>query len=434
MAVQSTSASDTRRNFLALWGDYFFFGVAMHFLSQTTVLPSLVRHLTDSAPLIGLVSTIQTGGWLLPQLIAANYVADKPLKKRYVAIPALAGRLLYPFLAWAIWAWAEPHPRLTLALFYLAYSLFVLADGLASVPWFDVFSKSLPPRLRGRLVGWAQMTMGIAGIGAGLAVGRILGAEGPGYPANYALLYLIASVSLGLSLLSFLQVRERPSQEVAARMPWAHFLPQLARVLREDRSFRALIITRLLVGWSGMAMPFYVVYALDVLGFQPGVIGTFVSAQVVGGILSGAAMGYIGEHKGTRAVIRFAAVFALASPLTALALAFVREALPVGWLIYAYSLIFAALGALANANMAGFMNYILEIAPEAERPLYVGLANTLSSLVLLAPLVGGLILEAASFHGLMLATAAVTAMGFILSLGLGEPRERAARVAELSGA
>jgi len=97
---------DERRNFAAFFGDFFFFGVAMSFVSQTTVLPSLARQLTDSAPLIGLVSTLQTGGWMLPQLIASSYVGSYPLKKPLIVIPALIGRATYPLLALAIWSWA----------------------------------------------------------------------------------------------------------------------------------------------------------------------------------------------------------------------------------------------------------------------------------------------------------------------------------------
>lgn len=57
-----------RRNFGALLADYSFFGVAMAFVNPNTVLPAFVRQLTDSPLLIGLNGTIQTAGWLFPQL------------------------------------------------------------------------------------------------------------------------------------------------------------------------------------------------------------------------------------------------------------------------------------------------------------------------------------------------------------------------------
>ncbi|MCD6291165.1 MAG: MFS transporter [Anaerolineae bacterium] len=424
MSARSQLPPDYRRNFAALLGDFFFFGVASSFLNQTTVLPSLVRQLTSSAPLVGLVATLQNGGWLLPQLIVANYVASKPLKKRYILIPAAIGRLSYPLLALVIWQLAIPHPDVALAVFFLVITFFAVSDGLASVPWFDVLSKSLSPELRGRLVGIAQMSTGIASVLVGVVVHRILGPEGPPFPDNYALLFAIASGSFFLSLLSISSLREHPGKVSQERPSWRAFMARLVQVVREHKAFRLVIITRLLIRWGDMAAPFYVVYALDVLHFDQGAVGLFISAQVIGGIISGLVMGYVAEHEGTRKIIRISGWLAVGTPLLALGIPMLRPLSPAGLLPYLYALVFAAMGALMNANMAGFMNYILEIAPETERPAYVGLANTLGSLILLAPFLGGWVLEAFSYGVLLTVTAMVCLAGLIVSRWLEEPRQR----------
>jgi MFS family permease len=412
-----------RRNFLAFMGDFLSFGVGMNFISQTAVLPSLVRELTDSAPLIGLVSTLQTGGWLLPQLFAASYVASKLRKKPYIVVPALVGRSTYPLLALAIWGLAGPYPNLVLILLFLAIVFFSLCDGLASVPWFDLFSKSVPATRRGRLIGLAQMISGVTGIGAGILVGYILGPRGPGFPHNYATLFAIASIFFAISFISITQIWEHPVTVVPERLPFRAFLSQLTGVMRTDATLRLLILVRLLIAWSSMAVPFYVIYALDVLGFDRGVVGVFVSAQVIGGIFSGMGMGYISERMGTRAVIRLAGVMAVAAPLWALGLSLLRSTLPAEPLLYLYAVIFAVLGALNNAMMAGFMSYILEIAPTSSRPLYVGLANTLGSLVLLAPIIGGWILQATSSYTVLLTATSLTCLaGLVGAWRLIEPR------------
>ncbi|MDW8100611.1 MAG: MFS transporter [Anaerolineae bacterium] len=413
-----------RRNFAALLGDFFFFGVAMSFINPTTVMPSLVRQLTSSAPLIGLVTTILSGGWMLPQLIAANYVAGKPLKKPYVVFPALTGRLGYLLLTVAIWLWAVPHPNLVLVLFFLVLTLFIMTDGIASVAWFDVFSKSLPPARRGRLVGLAQTGTGMAGVGAGIIVSHILGPNGPDFPINYALLFAIASGFFSLSLLSFIRVKEQPLEIVQDRLPWPSYISRLIEVMRADHMFRLVVLVRLLVMWSNMAIPFYVIYALDVLRFDQGVVGIFLSAQVIGGILSGLVMGYISERQGTRMVICLTAGMAVGAPTLALCISWLRTWLPGGVLMYVYALVFTLLGALANANMAGFMNYILEIAPAAERSTYVGLANTLGSVVLIAPFLGGWVLQISSYTVLLSLTAIVCLAGLFSAARLEEPRQR----------
>src|SRR5512143_3856877 len=82
------------RTFWGIAGDMFFFGVGASLCSQTTVIPSFLATLTTSAPLIGLASTISTGGWLLPQLFAANRLAGLTRRKKAVTVPAAINRSL----------------------------------------------------------------------------------------------------------------------------------------------------------------------------------------------------------------------------------------------------------------------------------------------------------------------------------------------------
>jgi Na+(H+)/acetate symporter ActP len=73
-----------RRNFIAFIVDYVFFSVAISFASPSSVLPAFVRQFTRSAPVIGLVSTVFNGCWLLPQMVAARVINDKARKKPYL--------------------------------------------------------------------------------------------------------------------------------------------------------------------------------------------------------------------------------------------------------------------------------------------------------------------------------------------------------------
>ena len=69
-----------RRNVTALMIDSGGFGMAMGFIGYSTVLPALALALTHSEPLVGLVSTVWTGIWLLPQLFAGRWMAGRPRK------------------------------------------------------------------------------------------------------------------------------------------------------------------------------------------------------------------------------------------------------------------------------------------------------------------------------------------------------------------
>ena len=93
--------------------------------------------------------------------------------------------------------------------------------------------------------------------------------------------------------------------------------------------------------------------------------------------------------------------------------------------------IFFLLGGVNNGNMAGFTNYLLDYAPAAQRAVYVGLANTLNGLVLVAPVLGGWILAISSWPVLFAVTTALSLVGLLSTSRLHEPRGSAGTVSAL---
>ncbi|MBN2392335.1 MAG: hypothetical protein JXR84_16520, partial [Anaerolineae bacterium] len=110
--TNTTLPKDYRRNFLCLVTDFGFFGIAMAFFSPSTVIPSFLTELGASSATIGLMSTLQRACWLLPQLFAARYMANKRYKKPAVLWAAGIGRSLLLFLAGLVWATGARPPEL----------------------------------------------------------------------------------------------------------------------------------------------------------------------------------------------------------------------------------------------------------------------------------------------------------------------------------
>ncbi|MBM4466584.1 MAG: MFS transporter [Chloroflexi bacterium] len=415
-----------RQNFICFVLDYVFFGVGMAFVSQTTVLPSFISQLTHSAPLIGLASTIQTGAWLLPQLIAASYLSDKGRKKPYLLLSAALGRPVFWLMAGVLFLAGDRAPALILWLFFIGLAVFMGTDALAAVAWFDILGKAIPPARRGRLIGAGQVFSGLLTVGAGAVVNAVLGPQGPPFPHNYALLFFLAGLSLFASWLVMIFLREPVAATQGNRLPWNAFLPKLWTVLRQNHTFSLVTVVRLVAGLSGMAMPFYVVYATNELHFGAEAIGLFLSSQVVGSILAGFVWGYLNERSGSKIVIQWSTILAIASPLLALLMR------PIGHLagastIYVYSLIFLAIGVLNSSYMPGFINFVLELAPSEERATYIALTNTLCGSLLVVPFLGGWLLQATSYPVLFAATAGGVALGLVLTFRLEEPRQRDTR-------
>ena len=411
----SAPPPDYRRNFFGLAADYVSFMVSFSIFSPTTVLPSFVRHLTTSAPVIGLSSTLFRGGFHLPQLAYARFITDKPRKKPYMLLGA-SGRIMLLVIALAVWAQLPRHPLAMLLVLFVALAVFALTDALCSLTWLDIMASAIPANRRGRLLGVSQIVASAVGIAAGAAVGWILGNPRFKFPTNYALVFTLAATVMAPSLVALTLVREPPPKEVGAatdhqaRTAWT-------RLLVSDVAFRRLILCRILVNMMDLATPFYVVYAADVLHLAPGMIGGFVISQTLGGIAASALLSPVSERWGPHHVVRVASAAAVAAPLFALVVH-----LSGGWLAWAYPLVYVALGIVNSTWILGFTNYMLEIAPERMRPAYLGVSNTLMGLLTLVPALGGAVLEATSYSALFAMTCVIVVGGFVASLGLKPPR------------
>ena len=404
----------------------FFFGIGASFTSQTTVIPSFLATLTSSAPLIGLASTIATGGWLLPQLFAANRLAGLTRRKAAVTVPATVNRSVSLLLGPAILLLAPRLPAAALAAFFVLYLAFWLVDGVASVAWLDYMGRCLSAPSRARLISLGTIAPGVEGIGAGAVVGLILSSPGITWPVNYALLFMCTGVFYTFSLISFFFVKDPPAAAVQPKMPWPAYFARMIAVVRGDLTFRKAVLAALALGGIGIAAPFYIVHGLESLGFPPASVGLFTSVQLVGSVFAALIMGVLGEKRGTRSVMRLWGWAALATPVIALAAPALMKVLP-GAILYVYAMVFVIVGMQGVANMAGFLNWVLEYAPASDRPLYIGFANTLNGITLVMPLVGGWILAASGSYVLLFAFAAAGPVGgLVLLRALPEPRGKAA--------
>ena len=421
-----------RRNFFALLGDYVAFGVGAAFAGVTTVIPDYIARLTDSPIVVGLFLTIADGAWLLPQLVFANLLVNKRRKKPYVIWSGVLGRPMWLLYAAALFLGLARYPILAVALLFLLYLIFLGSDSLAAVAWFDILGKAIPEQRRGRLLGLAQVLQGVLAIGAGAIVAALLGGSGPPFPVNYAAVFSLAGAWYLLSLGCFLPVVEPDEAVVEARPAWRDYLPQLAGVLREDRTFRRLAVVRLLSGFDMLAWSFYVLFATRELGLPPATVGLFVAVQTAGTIVGSAFLGMISDRAGSHRVIQVATAVGVAAPLVGLGLA-LGGAGSGPLTVVLCGLIFFILGIVGSSFMLGQLNYVLDLAPAGRRPVYVGLLNTLGGAIVVLPPLGGLLLEQTSYAVLFGLTAAVVVVGHIASWRLPGLRRDGQGAAEQQG-
>ena len=422
-----TTIPHYRRNFSALVGDYVGFALGMTLASTTTVLPYLVERLTDSEVAVGLVSSVSSGAWLLPQLLFANLLTNKRRKKPYILLGGGIGRPIYLLYAVALGLGLHQHPTLALLLLFGVQILFFATDALASVAWFDMVGKMMPENRRGRLFGSGQLIGGLLAIGAGGLIAALLSEDGPPFPQNFALILALADLCFLFSLFSLSLVIE-PEETVDERRPvWRDYLPQLRDTLRQDRAFVRLILVRLLAGFDSLALGFYVLFATRELGLPPETLGLFTAAQTVGRILTSVGMGALAERAGSHRVIQLATGIGLTAPLMGLAL-LLSDANGDATTALVFAWVFVTMGITISSGMLGHFNYALELAPAGQRPTYIGLLNTISGVLVVLPTIGGWILQATSFGVLFGLTAGVLVVAHALSLSLPPARHHSTQL------
>jgi MFS family permease len=397
---------------------------AITFVGTTTVLPTFVTRLGGSAFMVGLIATCQTAGWLLPQLLGAGLTAGKPRIMKNLMVPLYIGRPTLLLMAAIIAGLGLRAPWLLLLSLYLAILVFYGTDGVSSVPWFELVAKAVPPHRRGRLFGIAQIFGALGGMGVGAIVALILGSATIGFPNGYALLFLISGCLFLFNLVPFWLVKE-PVNEAAEsgkreRLTARQFSASLLRIVRTDATFVRLIVSRLLLGTAMAAFPFYILFMGSQFSMSAERLGLLTSAQVLGGLLGGLAIGWIADHRGPRTVIRLSAVICATIPLIALFMVLLHAAL--GASVVAIGVIlFVVLGAVGSTNLIGFMTYLMEIAPLAQRTVYIGLFSALAGAVLVAPPLLGWLLQAASYPVVFAVATAASIGSFLVSRRLRKP-------------
>lgn len=398
----SSSVPHVRRNALAFIGESAWFGLGLVFASTTTVLPEFVSRLTGSAVLVGLIISLTEGAWRAPQLLFANRLANKPRKKVYLTRAGLVGRPAYLVFALALALGAARVPSLAAALFFLLHTMMYVALSIDTIVWWDVLAKAIPVSRRGRILGYSTALRGAISIGVGLLIAYLLGDAGPGYPMAYTICFAAAGGCFMLSLASWLFIAE-PAEPVDERRPsWPQYGRQISGILRSSSAFRRLLGVRLLSGFNGLALGFFGLFGIERLGFAPSTLGIFAMVQTVSGILSGLWFARVSERTGNHRIVQIATLISLTGPLVALVFVVAPGLL---WRpLYAWT--FVAIGIFQTAQFVGFASLNVDLAPPGRRSTYVGLFNTLSSLVIVWPAVGGWLLERTSFGLLFGLTAA----------------------------
>jgi MFS family permease len=398
------------------------FNLAEALVGGTTVLPTFISQITASKVLIGLSGTMGNAGWLMPQLIVANLVGHVKRKKPVYVWAGVVRIAAIWSIAMMLALGTEPRAVYFIAAFFLLYTIYVLGGGVAGIPFMDIVAKTVRPDRRGTFFGARLFFGGIASAFAGLFVKSTIASRA--FPEDFTVLFLSAAVVITLAVISFSAVTEPEVAVQERRMPFRRFLLKGPFLLRNVRSYRMVLVVRILLGIWGMALPFYIVYAQERLGLEASSVGIFLSVQMVGMIISNLVWGTLSNRMGNRIVIILVSAAAVLPPLITLLTGVIP---PLGGMI-GFGSVFFFIGSVLSGLRVGYHSYMLDVSPEAERPTYLGFMNTFIAPVLLLSSLGGLLIEKTSYQVLFWTVIFAGAAAVVFATQLEEPRKASQKV------
>lgn len=362
------------------------FGAALGFASFSTILPLFVASMTDSATLIGLVPAIHSAGWLFPQLFTASHVSRLRQFKRTVLMMTIHERA--PFLGFAFVALLIPIVGLQagLVLTMLLLTWQGLGGGFTANAWTSMISKIIPPDSRGTFfglqAGMANLFISASAIGAGYLLNALAS------PWDFAVCFFIASVFFTLSWFAMAATREPEDTEKIIPEEKTHFWDDAQKILRRDKNFNWFLSARILSQFATMGFSFYIIYALREFNMTEVVAGYLTATLTISQTIANIGMGWIGDRIGHRAMLILGSSAAFLSALLA------WNATSMAW----FYPIFILTG-MANVSIWTIgMTMTVDFGSESERPIYIGLSQTLTApATIIAPIIGGWIADSAGF-------------------------------------
>lgn len=373
--------------------------------SARLVLPWLMGIIGAPVWMVGLLVPIREAGALLPQLFVAGFIRLRPQRK----------------WAWVVGAVTQALAAFTLALLALTGSgslggilvlgaliLLALARGLSSIATKDVLGKTIAKRRRGTLMGWSGSVAGAAT----LVAGGVLMWFGDS-PGNVALAVLLSGAGLGwlLNAVCAARIKEIPGAIEGGENAWDSIKLGFS-LMRTDRVFLHFNLSRALLLSSALALPYLALLGQQQSGTELGGLGLLVVVSGIAAMIASPVWGKRADQS-SRQVMRDAAIGTVMCCLLGASLNW----LPGEWThsVWPYAVIYALLVIVHHGVRLGRKTYLVDMASQDNRALYVALSNTLTGVLML--IVGGVIGAIAQWLGsaMLLVVLACTAFCAILS-------------------
>ena|SRR5690606_20684128 len=347
------------------------------FFNSSLVIAPFLAQLGTSPIIIGLIPALRVGLFFLPQLLVANRLSHEPLKLKYYRVTSTVRNLAFFVMTGVVLFAGGLDPAFVALVVVVMVAINAISSGVGGVPFADVTAKIVRHDRLGTF--WAIRN--VLGGGIALAAGFVLRAildSDIAFPRNFGYIFLCGTVLASAGNTSFSLVKE-PVGVAGIRRPLLGMLRYVPDLIRTDASLRRFLRVRLLGLAALLAEPFYGIHALTRLEAPESALGLYIIAATLAAIIAN--FSFRGPaNKGFN--VRLLQIGYGCYVLTLLSALLIQD-----WRLFSLVFMFASIGNAAVGSAA--WNLLYAIAPAAERPLYIGIVNSMLALPSLLPILAG---------------------------------------------
>ena len=340
------------------------------FSNPKTILTWLMLTLSVPTSIISFIVPIRESGSMIPQIILAEFLKNKPKRKKIWIIGALIQSFTLIGIGLIGLTLTGIFAGLSIILLLIIFSL---GRSLCSLTSKDIIGKTIPKSRRGKLTGYANGVSGILILIFGIFIGTITDIS------------WLSSIVIGAGLLWIVAVLiYQPIFEPDGFVDNSAFslksMRQKLSLLQKDNTLRKFIIARSMLLCSALTSPFYIILSQEANHNNPQTLGLFILGTGIAGIISAPFWGIMSDISSRMVIFRAAILAAALGVLSMLSVYFFPMIELFSWL---YPAIVFILTIAHNGIRIGRKTYIIDIAEGDCRTDYVSISNTVIGVILL---------------------------------------------------
>ncbi len=382
-AIPDEACTNVPKNFTLNVANGTLTKLAEKIISPNLTLAWIMDYLGASSALVGALVPVKDAGSLLPQLIVSGKIRAYQIRKSFWVAAAVIQGVCWLLASLLIFFYTGNF--ITWVLLGLL-AIFSLASGVGSISFKDVIAKTIPKTTRGQMLSYRSTFGGLLGLIAGVLLVFVIKSDAD--QTIYASLFLVASVLWLVAAILFYLINEEKGATKGGRNPIMESKAGV-QLIKEDKNFRNFLITRALLMAIPLLTPFYVLIAKSTTDTSWSFLGYLIIVSGLAQVISSPFWGKLADQSVTM-LMRISSLIAIGAAAYALVFYTFTD---LGLGFYAFLPVFFINGIAYSGARLSRKTYLVNFAPDDDRPTYVSVANTVIGLFTLVASTFGIIAE-----------------------------------------